>query len=654
MKPRIPVSVRYLFSVYIAGILFFTIFRLVLIYSNFQEVPQVSNKTSLMLQAMLMGWRFDTTVSGYLLALPFVVLVTADLAFGLKKAILKGANIFLTITYIITFFACATDIPFFATYNERLNITILNWVDSPMFMIKMVAEEWSYLSYFFLFLLMATLFAIILYKIYQRFVAKAQTEPKAKPFSFARLGVVLLIGGLLFLGIRGRIEEKSPIVVGTAYFSSYNFPNKVGLNPLFTFMNSWFDTFKEENKQLHLMDDKEAIKLAQTYLHITNPNPDYPIVRHVQYDMPPEKYNVIIVQMESMSADFMRRFGNKLNLTPHLDSLANNGYSFDHFYSAGIHTFNGIFSILYGFPALLAKHTMTDAIIPHYTGLPYLMKRNGYQTIFFTTHDEQFDNEGGFVTSNNMERVVGLKDYPSEAKLSTLGVPDHFMFDFSIPILNQYYAASKPFFCHMATTSNHGPYIVPKDIPFKPQHPEVRDGVVEYADWAIGHFMDSASKQPWFNKTIFVFVADHGTYEGNYIGDMGYSLNHIPCIIYAPSILKDAPKVIDKPGGQIDIYPTIAGLLHLNYINNTMGVDLLHDGRQWIYFSADNKVAVADTSSIYIWHTDGRESMYSFRNTNVNILPQRKQIAVNMKQYAFSMLQTTQWLLLHQKTGPVQ
>lgn len=652
MRLHIPASVKYIFNVYIAGILFFTIFRLVLIYSNFKQIPDIPNKVSIMLQAMFMGWRFDTVMSGYILALPFLVLVVAELGFHIGRRLLKAVHIFLSVFYSIAFFGCAADIPFFQTYNERLNITILNWIDSPMFMIKMVAEEWSYLAYFILFLIMAIVFCVVLYRIYKRHRPRLVAEKRTEKFSYKKLIVCIVFAGLLFLGIRGRMEEKSPIVVGTAYFSAYNFPNKIGLNPLFTFMNSWFDTYKEENKQLHLMDNKEAIRLVQSYLHIDPVDAANPTARYIQYTEPAEKHNVVVVLMESMSANFMARYGNQMQLTPRLDEFANKGYSFDRFYSAGIHTFNGIFSVLYGFPALMARHTMTDAIIPHYSGLPYLMKSNGYKTIFFTTHDEEFDNEAGFVTANHMDSVIGLKDYPAKEKLSTLGVPDHFMFDFAMPVYNRYHQQGQPFFSVMVTTSNHGPYIVPKSIPFKPKHTEVRDGVVEYADWAIGHFLDSVSKQPWFNNTIFVLVADHGTYEGDYIGDLGYSLNHIPCIIYSP-LLKDAPKVINKPGGQIDIGEMVAGLLHLPHNTNTLGVDLLTNSRPYMFFSADDKIGVTDNSDIYIWHRDGRESMHPFSNTSKNFLNEYRSKADSMKNYAFSMIQTTQWLLLNGKTRPV-
>jgi phosphoglycerol transferase MdoB-like AlkP superfamily enzyme len=207
----------------------------------------------------------------------------------------------------------------------------------------------------------------------------------------------------------------------------------------------------------------------------------------------------------------------------------------------------------------------------------------------------------------------------------------------------------------MMTGSNHAPYALPKNIPFKP-HTDVRDGNVEYADWAIGHFISEASKHSWYSNTIFVFVADHGALEPNGssgFGDMPYALNHIPCIIYSP-VLTDAPRLFSQPGGQIDVFPTICGLLNLTYINNTMGVDLLSQTRPYMYFSADDKVSVADNASFYTWHTDGRESMYGFNNREQDILSSHRAKADSMKHYAFSMLQTTEWLLKNNHTGPVK
>ncbi|MGN6568714.1 MAG: LTA synthase family protein [Flavipsychrobacter sp.] len=650
---RLPVALRYIFSIYLIGILFFFVFRLVLVLNNLHAVVQLPGSMSLMLRAFFMGFRFDTVISGYMLALPAVILFIAELGRFLSRGLLLTIHVFICLLYVICFFGCSADIPFYYAFSNRLNITILNWTDSPKFMMKMVVQEWSYLIYFFMFLVLSVLYIFIVKKVYNKSVARLRNTDLKKGFVVKFIASIVALG-LMFLGIRGRVEKKSPIMIGTAYFSDYDFPNQVGLNPMFTFIHSYLETLKEENKKLNLMADSAAIKLTQHELHImpAKYNELSPIARNETYEEAPEKHNVIIVLMESMSAYYTGHTGNPNQLTPNLDSLADHGYYFSNFYSAGIHTFNGIFSTVFSFPALLARHTMVGSTIPKYTGLPYVMKKNGYETMYFTTHDAQFDNVGGFMKANNVDRVVSSADYPADAVVSALGVPDHFMFDYSISIFNSYYEQHKPFFAVLMTGSNHAPYVVPDNIPFKPKHLEVRDGAVEYADWAIGRYMDSLSKQPWFNNTIFVFVADHGTFEDNGYPGLPSSLNHIPFIIYSP-LLKDAPKVINNVGGQIDVFPTICGLLHFYYTNNTMGVDLLHDKRPYIYFSADDKIAVADTSMLFLWNKNGAEGLYRLKEQRTDILSAHIANADSMKNYAFSMLQTTQWMLLNNKTGPV-
>ena len=650
----IPVAARYIISVYLAGILFFTLFRCILICANLHEVHSLTHPWSEISYAMFMGLRFDTVICGYILALPAVLLFFTEVISGrVRKGLLLFCNLFLCILFILSFFICAADIPFFHNYNNRLNSSILNWTNSPLFMVKMVWQDNEFLGYFILFVVVSIAFVLLMSRIYRTYKAIAAPVVEKRPIRiiFTSLVFSLVFLGLMFLGIRGRTDEKSPIVPGTAFFCNDNLPNQTGLNPVFTLMVSWGDEYKEENKKLNFVSTAAAAQYVQSYFHLpsTIADPEHPILRAVKGKQANQQYNVVVVLMESMSAYYLQRFGNTMNLTPNLDSLARNGYSFDNFYSAGIHTFNGIFSTLYSYPALMARHTMEGAIIPHYTGLPYFFDHRGYETIYFTTHDDQFDNVGGFLSANYVHTIISKKDYPAEEIKSTLGVPDHFLFDFSIPKLNDISKSGRPFFAMYMTGSNHNPYIMPASIPFTPKHTEVRGGEVEYADWAIGHFLSEAAKTTWFQNTVFVFVADHGSGDGARYGSLPLFYSHIPCIIYSP-MYRNAPRVIKSPGGQIDVFPTIAGLAGGDYKNNTMGIDLLNDSRHWMYFSQDDKIGVADTNMLYVWQKGRDENMYHLPD-GTDILAAHRSVADSMRTYAFSMIQYAERLRTNNNTG---
>src|SRR5690606_4728694 len=185
--------------------------------------------------------------------------------------------------------------------------------------------------------------------------------------------------------------------------------------------------------------------------------------------------------MESMGSCYIGHFNNE-KLTPNLDKLISQSVSYENVYTAGIHTYNGVYSTLFGQPAIMDKHTMHYTVIPEMKGgLPKILKENGYSTYYFTTHDDQFDNIGGFLSANGVERVVSVHDYPSSEVKSTLGVPDHVMFGKVISEMNAR-TSEKPFFTTILTGSNHTPYILPKNISLKTKLKEMKSKQIEYSD----------------------------------------------------------------------------------------------------------------------------------------------------------------------------
>jgi phosphoglycerol transferase MdoB-like AlkP superfamily enzyme len=627
----------------------FTLFRIILLFTEFKQLEILPHKYALIANAFFMGWRFDTVISGYILFFPLLFLSIFSFFNGSKKLLYNIIHYFIFIFFSLAFALCALDIPYFNYYFSRLTIVILSWTDNAAFGFKMIFEETSYFIYFIVFLIVCFLFYISIKKIKKIIVSNSSSIGNKKiNFYISHLLFSLLALAIMFLGIRGRIEKKSPIKVGTAYFSNYAFPNQLGLNPVFTFIQSYIDKLNPENASLHLMDNGLAIKITNTNLGIKNNQ--IPFERLVEAKSNQPNANIVLVIMESMSAGKMKRFGNTKNLTPFLDSIANVGLCFNNIYSAGIHTFNGIFSTLFSYPALLKQHPMNATEIPIYTGFSNTLKNFGYQNIYFTTHDEQFDNVSGFLHANGFDKIVSQKDYPSSAILSTLGVPDHYMFNFSIPLLNQLNNNKKAFFAAFMTASDHGPYIIPDNIPFKPKQNDMREGIVEYADWAISQFVTDVSNQKWFDNTIFVFLADHGSVIGSNIYDMPLTYNHIPLIVYAPKLIKES-KSIDEFGGQIDVYPTIMGLLGYSYVNNTAGIDLLNEKRPYMYFSADDKIGCVNDSLFYIYRTNGKESLFKYKKEETkDYIADYKHIAIEMRNYAFANFQASQWMISNKKT----
>jgi phosphoglycerol transferase MdoB-like AlkP superfamily enzyme len=344
--------------------------------------------------------------------------------------------------------------------------------------------------------------------------------------------------------------------------------------------------------------------------------------------------------MESMGADLMQQHGNEHSRLHFLDSLSHHSLYFDNCYSAGIHTMNGVFGSLFSYPALFNQHPMKNSEMLFYDGFPSVLHEHNYQTAYFTTHDDQFDNIGGFLKMNEMERVISQKDYPREKVLSNLGVPDDYMFERSITTLDQLADAGRPFFATFLTASNHQPINVPEYYHAMPG--DIKEQIREYSDWSLNKFFSLARSRDWYKNTIFVLTGDHGTTVGEQLYDISLSRHHCPLIILSPEI---SPEISHHVASQLDIYPTVMGLLHIPYINTTFGVDLLHEGREYAVLNSDDVVACIGDSLMFVYHTQGRKGLYNYRTKSTdNLLQVQPTTADNMQTYLFSTMQAAQYL----------
>ena len=289
--------------------------------------------------------------------------------------------------------------------------------------------------------------------------------------------------------------------------------------------------------------------------------------------------NIIMISVESLSAEFMDSYGGTKNLTPELDKLGKAGMKFERVFATGTRTVRGLEALSLGTPPIPGQAIVRRPGNDHLSTVGELLRYQGMETFFFYGGYGYFDNMNAYYAANNY-RVVDRTDIPKE-KIgfeNVWGVADEYLFDQAIRTLDEQFeksdtpvdgkpsvkgsakASGKPFFAQIMTTSNHRPYTYPSgriDIP----SPGGRDGGVKYTDYAIGKFIKDASKKPWFKDTLFVIVADHcASVAGKTrLPVAGY---HIPLIFYAPALLK--PALFTPVVSQIDIVPTLVEVLGKN------------------------------------------------------------------------------------------
>ncbi|BBP57714.1 LTA synthase family protein [Pseudomonas sp. St316] len=287
------------------------------------------------------------------------------------------------------------------------------------------------------------------------------------------------------------------------------------------------------------------------------------------------KPNIVLVTIESLSAKYLGSNGDQRNLTPNLDALRKQSLYFSNFYATGTRTDRGLEAITLAIPPTPGRSIVKR--IGRESGFASLgqqLKAVGYDSVFVYGGRGYFDNMNAFFSGNGYRVVDQSSIDESEIHFKNAwGMADEDLYKQTLKLADANYARQQPFLLQLMTTSNHRPYTYPDDrIDIKSGNG--RDGAVKYTDYAIGQFLEQAREKPWFDNTIFVFVADHTAGSAGK-EDLPISNYQIPLFVYAPKLIE--PRESGQLASQIDLAPTLLGLLNLDYQSTFFGRNLLQD-----------------------------------------------------------------------------
>lgn len=267
--------------------------------------------------------------------------------------------------------------------------------------------------------------------------------------------------------------------------------------------------------------------------------------------------NIVLISVESLSAEYLGTYGNKQNITPYLDKLAGESLVFDQFFATGTRTVRGLDALSIATPPIPGQAIVHRPNSDHLAGIGELLRQQNYDTFFIYGGYGVFDSMNAYFASNDY-KVIDRTDFDAKTIQSEniWGVDDESLFNNSIAIFDENVKSNKPFFAHIMTTSNHRPYTFPEGKIDLPQGS--REGAVKYTDYAIGKFIENSKDKPWFKDTLFVIVADHcASVAGK--SKLPVDKYHIPLFLYAPDMLPASH--YNRVASQIDIVPTLLDVL---------------------------------------------------------------------------------------------
>ena len=320
--------------------------------------------------------------------------------------------------------------------------------------------------------------------------------------------------------------------------------------------------------------------------------------------------NVVIVTVESLNAEYMSIFGGT-GLTPRLDALVDKSYVFTRMYATGTRTVRGLEAITLSLPPTPGQSIVRRKNNDNLSSLGDAFKQNGYERDFIYGGYGYFDNMNAFFEGNGYT-IKDRTSVPDDEIIheTIWGVADEVLFKQVLKSMDDHFAKGENALEMVMTTSNHRPFTFPEGRIDMPDG--TRNASVKYTDWAIGDFLERASTKPWFDNTVFVIIADHQALAA---GKATLPINcyHIPCLIYSPKLI--APGKCERLISQMDLAPTILGMLGLSYNEKFLGHDINKvsetEDRVFIstyqllgYVKNDTLIVLSPDKKATAWHID--------------------------------------------------
>ncbi|MBC5992372.1 LTA synthase family protein [Pontibacter cellulosilyticus] len=505
-------------------------------YSTFGEATAGNT-----LLAFLYGLRFDFAAISIINA-PFILLSLFPWGNTLNPVYQRVLKVWFILTNAPFIALALVDVEFFKFIGKRSSNEVATITADIMDQLGQLMQNYWFIVLGFI------LVVYLLAKVY----------PSLKePYTFQknillRAMRLLFMAALAVLAIRGGWQLK-PLRVSHAFILEPAALGHLSLNSPFTFIKG---IGKPQLELKNYFPNQESLLAAMAF------DP----AKYSQQNGEPLNENVVVIILESFASEYVGALNNGQGYTPFLDSLATQGILFKNAFANGRKSIEALPSVLSGIPSLMQEPYITSAYQANKLhGLGTVLQDAGYKTAFFHGAANGTMGFNNFSKQAGVQEYYGLDDYPLEKRAEDFdglwGIFDEPYLQYVAHKLTDY---NKPFFATLFTLSSHQPYTVPAK--YKGRFPkgelEIHESI-GYADHALREFFKTASKQPWYNNTLFILTADHTqkSIAPAYQNELGYY--RVPLLLFHPG--KKFESINPEQVAQhTDIFPTIVDYLNIN------------------------------------------------------------------------------------------
>ena len=661
-KTFLPKTIRWTFY---SGFVFLIIMSLLrFVFVNYFSAPASADNN--LTSSYILGFRYDlryvTIVMMITLLFSYIKpLNPFDKKLGKQIAIIT----WMLFSSLLLFFYTA-DFIHYAYVHQRLNASILSYIDNPLISMQMMWQSYSIITIIIIFLVVEW----VLYKFIS-FTYQLSDKYKRTGSQFKNIITQTIFFIILLYAAIGNIIYKGgqyPLRWSNAYSLGSDYKANVALNP----MQSFFSTLNFRSSKIDTDLIKKNYSVIADYLTIPSNEQDAQNLQFARIHNPVNNNleastikNVVLVICESFSAYKSSMMGNPLNTTPYFNDMKKQGVYFNRAFSPAYGTARGVWAVLTGTPDVLEGKTSSRnplAVDQH----SIIADFKNYEKYYFLGGSASWANIRGVLTNNISDLKIFEQGSYQSSEIDVWGISDKNLFLEANKTLSK---NTKPFFAIIQTADNHRPYTIPaEDLKVFVKKTVPKDSLLKfgfenneeynafrYTDFCIEQFIEAAKKEKYFNETLFVFVGDHGikgdagTMLPKSFTEQGLTNMHVPLLFYAPSILQ--PKEYSIPVSQLDVLPSIASLCNIPYTNTTMGKNVFitvqqKDNAIFLYDDFNQQIGVLNNEFYYGYQLKN-PSKPIFESALNNEVVKNDSVQKQMDILTKTIYETAKYMLIH-------
>ena len=661
-KTFLPKTIRWTFY---SGFVFLIIMSLLrFVFVNYFSAPASADNN--LTSSYILGFRYDlryvTIVMMITLLFSFIKpLNPFDKKLGKQIAIIT----WMLFSSLLLFFYTA-DFIHYAYVHQRLNASILSYIDNPLISMQMIWQSYPIITIIIIFLVVEWVLYKFISFTYQLSDKYERTGSQFKNIIIQTIFFIILlyaaIGNIIYKG------GQYPLRWSNAYSLGSDYKANVALNP----MQSFFSTLNFRSSKIDTDLIKKNYSVIADYLTIPSNEQDAQNLQFARIHNPVNNNleastikNVVLVICESFSAYKSSMMGNPLNTTPYFNDMKKQGVYFNRAFSPAYGTARGVWAVLTGTPDVLEGKTSSRnplAVDQH----SIIADFKNYEKYYFLGGSASWANIRGVLTNNISDLKIFEQGSYQSSEIDVWGISDKNLFLEANKTLSK---NTKPFFAIIQTADNHRPYTIPaEDLKVFVKKTVPKDSLLKYGfenneeynafrytDFCIEQYIEAAKKEKYFNETLFVFVGDHGikgdagTMLPKSFTEQGLTNMHVPLLFYAPSILQ--PKEYSIPVSQLDVLPSIASLCNIPYTNTTMGKNVFitvqqKDNAIFLYDDFNQQIGVLNNEFYYGYQLKN-PSKPIFESALNNEVVKNDSVQKQMDILTKTIYETAKYMLIH-------